>query len=135
MALFIGIDLGTSGCRAVVIDEHGNIQGNAVVDLPLPTRNASGNKGSVEQDANLWWNAVCTCLTELTANINSNEVSAIAVDGTSATLLLADKAGTPLGPALMYNDSRATQQAKIIAQVAPTNTAAQGATCTLAKLL
>jgi sugar (pentulose or hexulose) kinase len=139
LALFIGIDLGTSGCRAIAIDEHGDIQGNAVVDLPSPTRsssgNTSGNKGGVEQDAHLWWDAVCLCLSKLTKKINSNEVAAIAVDGTSATLLLADEAGTPLGPALMYNDARATQQAKKIAQVAPDNTAAQGASCALAKLL
>ena len=139
MALFIGIDLGTSGCRAVAIDEHGDIQGNAVVDLPSPTRSTSGNtlgnKGGVEQDAHLWWDAVCLCLSRLTKKINSNEVAAIAVDGTSATLLLADESGIPLGPALMYNDSRATQQAKQIAQVAPANTAAQGASCALAKLL
>ena len=133
--LFIGIDLGTSGCRAVAIDDHGDIQGNAVVDLPLPTQNASGNKGGVEQDANLWWNAVNTCLSRLIKKINSNEVTAIAVDGTSATLLLVDETGTPLGPALMYNDARATQQAKIISRVAPGNTAAQGASCALAKLL
>ena len=135
MALFIGIDLGTSGCRAVAIDEHGDIQGNAVADLPEPIRNTSCSKGSVEQDAHLWWDAVCLCLSELTKKINSNEVAAIAIDGTSATLLLADEAGTPLGPALMYNDARATQQAKQIAQVAPANTAAQGASCALAKLL
>jgi len=139
LALFIGIDLGTSGCRAVAIDEHGDIQGNAVVDLPSPTRNTSGNtsgsKGSVEQDAHLWWDAACLCLSELTKKINSKEVAAIAVDGTSATLLLADVSGTPLGPALMYNDARATQQAKQINQVTPANTAAQGTSCALAKLL
>ncbi len=135
MALFIGIDLGTSGCRAIAIDELGNTQGNAVVDLPEPIRNASGNKSHVEQDAHLWWNAVTTCLCELTKNINSDEVAAIAVDGTSATLLLADKTGEPLGTALMYNDARATLQAKNIAEVAPNNTAAQGASSTLAKLL
>jgi len=135
LALFIGIDLGTSGCRAIAIDDDGNIQGNAVVDLPLPTRVTCDNQNGVEQNANLWWDATCTCLTELTKKINSNEVTAIAVDGTSATLLLTDETGTPLGPALMYNDARATRQAKKIAQVAPTNTAAQGASCALAKLL
>lgn len=135
MALFIGIDLGTSGCRAIAIDELGNTQGNALVNLPEPIRNASGNKRSVEQDATLWWDAVCACLSELTENIHSNEVTAIAVDGTSATLLLTDEEGNPLGPALMYNDARASKQAEKIAQVAPAETAAQGASCALAKLL
>jgi sugar (pentulose or hexulose) kinase len=135
MALFIGIDLGTSGCRAIAIDELGNIQGNSVVALPLPTRNASGNKSHAEQDAHLWWDAVCTCLSQLTEKINSNDVTAIAVDGTSATLLLADEIGEPLGAALMYNDARATRQVEKIKQVAPEKTAAQGASSALAKLL
>jgi sugar (pentulose or hexulose) kinase len=135
LALFIGIDLGTSGCRAVAIDDHGNIQGSSVVDLPPPTRVTCGHQNGVEQDANLWWDAACACLSELTKKINSKEVVAIAVDGTSATLLLTDETGTPLGPALMYSDARATRQAKKIAQVAPTNTAAHGPSCALAKLL
>ncbi len=135
MALFIGIDLGTSGCRAVAIDEHGDIQGSVAVDLPPPKRIACGNQSGVEQDAHLWWDAVCLCLSKLTKKINTNKVAAIAVDGTSATLLLTDETGVPLGPALMYNDARASQQAKQIAQAAPANTAAQGASCALAKLL
>ena len=135
MALYIGIDLGTSGCRAIAIDELGNTQGNAVVDLPEPIRNVSDNNSHVEQYANLWWDAVTTCLSKLTRNINSNDVAAIAVDGTSATLLLADETGEPLDSALMYNDARATRQAEKIKQVAPENTAAQGANSALAKLL
>lgn len=131
MALFIGIDLGTSGCRAIAINERGDIRGNAITTLPEPVRN--GNR--VEQDPNLWWEAVCTCLSELTTQIDTKDVKAIAVDGTSASLLLTDKSGNPLCPALMYNDARATKQAKMIAQVAQPNTAAQGATCALAKLL
>lgn len=135
MALFIGIDLGTSGCRAIAIDGQSNIQGNAVVNLPEPVRNASGNRSHVEQETHLWWDAVCSCIAELTKKNNPDEVVAIAVDGTSATLLLADETGMPLGSALMYNDARATQQAKQISRIAPDNTAAQGASCSLAKLL
>lgn len=131
MALYIGIDLGTSGCRAIAIDEHGNIQGKASSSLPAPTR--VGNR--VEQDPELWWAAVCTCIAELSRQIDNDAVTAIAVDGTSASLLLTDENGTPITPALMYNDARAIDQAKNISQVAPGSTAAQGATCALAKLL
>ena len=131
MALFIGIDLGTSGCRAIAIDEQGETQASAVTSLPTPIRINHG----VEQDPTLWWEAVCTCLSDITTRINSHDVVAIAVDGTSATLLLTDAEGNPLTPALMYNDARAKQQAETIAQIAPTNTAAQGASCALAKLL
>lgn len=129
--LFIGIDLGTSGVRAVAIDEHHKLHAEAAVDLPAPNRSGT----YVEQDPELWWAAVCDCLDSLTANINADQVTAIAVDGTSATVLLTDRTGTPLGPALMYNDARASGQAEAIARVAPDNTAAQGASCALAKLL
>lgn len=131
MALFIGIDLGTSGCRAIAIDESGDIQGNTSEPLSDPVRQGS----QVEQDPALWWEAVQHCLSGLTAQIRTQDVRAIAVDGTSATILLLDQTGAPLSPALMYNDARAINQASNIATVAPANTAAQGATSALAKLL
>ncbi len=130
-SLYIGIDLGTSGCRAIAIDEQHTIVGETSVILPAPQRTNT----HVEQDPALWWNAVYDCLDQLTAIINPEQVTAIAVDGTSATLLLTDENGTPLGPALMYNDARATSQAATIARIAPVNTAAQGASSALAKLL
>jgi len=129
--LYIGIDLGTSGCRAIAIDDNGQPQAEASIALPAPQRNGT----RCEQDPALWWRATGDCLEQLLTLIPTSEVTAIAVDGTSATLLLTDADGKPLGPALMYNDSRATEQAARIAAVAPTDTAAQGATSALAKLL
>jgi len=129
--LYLGIDLGTSGCRVVAIDEHHNIVGETSVTLPPPQRNGT----HVEQDPALWWAAVCNCLEQLTEIIDSQRIAAIAVDGTSATLMLTDRHGTPLGPALMYNDARATLQATAIARIAPATTAAQGPGSALAKLL
>ncbi len=129
--LHIGIDLGTSGCRAIAIDDRGRPQGEASVALPAPRHNGA----RCEQDPALWWQATRDCLTLLLTRIPASEVAAIAVDGTSATLLLTDADGRPLGPALMYNDSRATEQAARIATIAPADTAAQGPTSALAKLL
>jgi len=131
MTLFIGIDLGTSGCRAMAVDEHGEIRGQTAVSLPAPERDGD----RCEQEPRVWWDAVCRCLDELTQQIPADEVAALAVDGTSATLLLTDEHGEPLGPALMYNDSRAKAQAERIKTIAPANTAAHGATGALAKLL
>lgn len=129
--LFIGIDLGTSAVRAVAIDETDAIRGQASVALPA----ASTDGPRVEQEAAVWWRAVDECLATLSAQIDSAKVAAIAVDGTSGSLLLTDEQLEPLGPALMYNDARATAQAKTIAHHAPQATAAQGPSCTLAKLL
>ncbi|HEB92650.1 MAG TPA: carbohydrate kinase [Gammaproteobacteria bacterium] len=129
--LYIGIDLGTSGCRAIAVDDNGRPRGEARVALPAAKR----DDPRCEQDPALWWLAAGDCLEQLLAQIPASEVAAIAVDGTSATLLLTDAEGRPLGPALMYNDSRATAQAARITAVAPADTAAQGPTSALAKLL
>ncbi len=132
MNLFVGIDVGTSGCRAVAIDDCGKQRGHAAKTLPVPQRKAGG---WVQQDPEIWWQAVIAALQQLFTDIDIHSVRAIAVDGTSASLLLADAAGQPLAPALMYNDARAVDEAARIAAVAPSDTAAQGAGSALAKLL
>lgn len=129
--LFIGLDLGTSGCRALAIDAQGGLLAQAATPLPEPQRDGA----RAEQEAGLWWQGVCETLTRLTDQIPAERVAALAVDGTSGTLLLADAGGEPLGPALMYNDARSRNAAAHIAAVAPRQSAAHGASSALAKLL
>lgn len=129
--VFVGIDLGSSGCRAMAIDHQAQICAQAVVALPLPQR-----KGlCIEQDPKLWWDAVQSVLAKLVASLSSPAIAAMAVDGTSGTILLTDGNGVALTPALMYNDTRALSQAKQIAKHMPPNSAAQGPHSGLAKLL
>jgi hypothetical protein len=129
--LYIGIDLGTSGCRAIAIDEKNTIQGQANVPLPEPERSNS----QVEQQADIWWQAIQQLLTTLFQKIAATRVAAICVDGTSSTLLLVAKDGTPLTPALMYNDARSTAQAEAISNIAPRDSAAHGPSSGLAKAI
>ncbi len=129
--LFLGIDAGTSGLRCCVIDGDGNIvaearQPGSPVTTPQP--------GWVEQEAESWWQSLTTCLGELPTAAR-RRIRRIAVDGTSSTLLLAGPDGQPLTPALMYNDSRATAEAARIKTIAPADSAAHGASASLAKLL
>lgn len=131
MHLFLGIDLGTSGCRAAVVDAHGELRAEAAADLP-PPRHTNGRS---EQDPLLWWAALHEVLAQVSRLIDPAAVRALAVDGTSATLLLADASGRPLGPALMYDDARSRQEAARIAAVAPPGCAVHGPTSALAKLL
>ena len=112
MNLFIGIDVGTSACRACAIDERAAVVAEARIDLPAATRTGA----CVEQDAGIWWRALTDTLDVLCERLNPAQVSRIAVDGTSATLLLCDKHGTPLTPGLMYNDARSISDAAIYLQ-------------------
>lgn len=130
-SLFLGIDLGTSQCRIAVVDATGTQIAFAGVPIPPPER----AQGCIAQDPEIWWRAATVALDAALASIDAKRVRAIAVDGTSGTLLLTDAAGRPLTPALMYNDQSSTAQAARIAAVAPSDSAARGASSALAKLL
>ena len=124
-SIFIGIDLGTSGCRAVAIDESAKIQAKATTLY----------SDSANQTPQMWWQAVQIVFKKLLQQINADAVEAIAVGGTSGTVLLCDTAGEPLTPALMYNDARATQQAEFLQLSAPQDSIVLAATSGLAKVL
>lgn len=123
--LYLGLDLGTSGCRVVAIDEHGAVHGRAEFAYAAPIR-AGVN---VEQPPALWWQGTLAVIKALLRQVEARQVCALALDATSGTLLLADAHGQPLTPALMYNDARA------LALHAPHNSAAHGTASGLAKLL
>lgn len=130
-ACFVGIDIGTSACRAIAIDRRGNTLGEASVPIPVPTN----KDGHVTQDAQVWWKALNACLHALHTEVPAARVRALTVAGTSGTVLLCDKKGAPLAPALMYGDARAQAQAERIATVADRASGAHGASSALAKLL
>lgn len=119
--VFLGIDFGTSGCRAVTSDASGEPVEQAETPYPASAEDPAG-----------WWQALAATLEKLPSR---DQIRALAVDGTSATLLLCDRHGEPLGPALLYNDARAGKQAARIGRLAPAESAARGATGSLAKLL
>jgi len=130
-SLFIGIDLGTSGCRAAAIDQDGKPRGQASTPMPPPRKDGP----AIDQDPAIWWAAATTALETLLSKLDRASVRALAVDGTSGTLLLVDDQGQPLGPGLMYNDARAHTEATRIDAAAPETSGAKGATSALAKLL
>lgn len=131
--LFLGIDFGTSGVRALAVDGDGRIRGQGRAALP----EAVGEDGWREQDPALWLEALTQALAQLAAQVGDawRQVTALAIDGTSATLVPADARGRPLRPALMYHDQRARAEAQMLAGRFPGNGALAGASASLAKLL
>ena len=128
----IGIDLGTSGCRGISIDHRGRIVAQAETSLPPST---SPYPAWREQQPEDWWQATVQVIRQLLAATRHCQTAAIAVDGTSSTLLLTDPAGQPLTAALMYNDQRAAAQCATLAGVAPSGAAVHSPSSSLAKLL
>ena len=130
-ALFLGIDVGTSGVRACAIDGTERVVGTASVPLPAPRQDGA----AIDQEPGYWWRATGDAIQALGKSVDLKDVWRIAVDGTSGTLLLTDAAGRPCSPGLMYNDARATGQAARIKAVAPAESGAHGRSSALAKLL
>jgi len=130
--LYLGIDFGTSGCRASVINDQRDVVAEHVIPTPVTK---TGKPGVYEQNPHSWWNALQALLHKGIPENNLKSIRSICIDGTSSTLLLADGTGSPLSPALMYNDSRSHEQSEMIDQHAPRDCAAQGASSSLAKLL
>ncbi len=129
--LFLGIDVGTSGVRCCAIDADAAMVAEAQEKMPAPERNGA----AVQQNPQIWWEALLAALAVLGRAIEMRRVRRIAVDGTSGTLLLIDARGRPLTPGLMYNDARSRAEAARVAALAPPESGAHGPTSALAKLL
>jgi sugar (pentulose or hexulose) kinase len=128
---YLGIDVGTSGCRAVVLDEHGDIIAGARQSLP-PSRHPQA--GYSEQTPQDWWDALTTVVQEVGAPLQGT-APRLCIDGTSSTLLLIDSRGQAITPGLMYDDRRAVAAAARIAARAPIDSPARGVGSALSKLL
>ena len=133
----LGIDIGTSGIRAIIMDAQHNIQAQAQHALPPGQPYYSGARQIIgyAQNPRDWWQTFEAVIFQLSQTFQLKLITHLAIDGTSGTVLLADQNGNPCSEALMYNDQRAFQQAELIKKQAPENTAAIGASSGLAKLL
>ena len=122
---FLGIDVGTSGVRAVLVDEQGVVLNSA--------SSAMSAHGSNHRDPQVWWAATEAVLSQLALEA---PVTAVCVDATSGTVLPVDANGNPLSDALMYNDPVTDESVlKRIANCAPAESAVHGASSALARAI
>ncbi len=127
----LGLDLGTSGVRAVAVDAAGKILG--IGSATLPATKATGARR--EQAPEDWWNGCRTALDELSLKLDLSGARAIAVDATSGTILPVDRHNRPLAPARMYDDADTGDLAARTRLLAPRESAAHGATSPAARAL
>lgn len=127
----LGLDLGTSGVRAVAVDDDGKILGLGSASLPA-TRATGARREQAPED---WWNGCRMALEDLGRKVDLSEARAIAVDATSGTILPVDHTNRPLAPARMYDDADTGDLAARIKTLAPRESAAHGATSPAARAL
>jgi sugar (pentulose or hexulose) kinase len=125
----IGIDVGTSGLRAALCRRDLSVIAMAQCAMPIPVQAA----GRLMQDPALWAAALNDVLSDLKPALEAHELRAIAVDGTSGTILPVDKDGRPLGLASMYNDVAEEADIARVDEAASAESAARGSTSPLAR--
>ena len=113
--LVAGIDVATAEVRVVCVDGAGQMVGEGRAALPGPER---PRPGWSEQDAEAWWPAAVTALSQATDALGprAGAVVAVAVSATSGTVVVVDDQGSPLGPALLYDDQRADGEGETAAR-------------------
>ena len=114
--LLIGVDVGTTGTKSIVIDLNGNILTSAY--RSYSTYNSK--PGYSEQDAEDWWNAVVATVRECTADeMIRKSIVSIGLSSQGGSMVPVDKAGLPLRRAFVWMDKRGTQQYEIYKKETP----------------
>jgi sugar (pentulose or hexulose) kinase len=125
----LGIDIGTSGVRIAASDRSGALLAMSNAPIAAPVLDS----GRSLQDPRIWWIAIEQAFALL--ELKGLNVLALAIDGTSGTILAVDKSGEPLGLASMYNDLAERSDVDKVLAVAPMETAARGGSSPLARAL
>ncbi len=122
--MYLGIDIGTSGVKVVLVDDNQVIVGQATAELDISRPNALWS----EQDPDAWWAAVEIAMSKLKLE-NSAQLSRVCAIGLSgqmhgATVL--DKNDNPLRPAILWNDGRSESECKELEQAVPNSSTITG---------
>lgn len=102
MQYFIGIDLGTSAVKLLLVDDVGKICGTVSRDYPL----FFPHPGWSEQNPEDWWAAVQDGLKELTRDIDVSQVAGVGCGGQMHGLVILDEDDRVIRPAILWNDGR-----------------------------
>jgi xylulokinase len=102
MAKLLGIDVGTSGAKALLIDESGQVLKEAMAEYPLSTPKPLWS----EQNPEDWWAGVQACL----AQINEPKPDAIGLTGQMHGAVFLDKDDQVIRPAILWNDQRTAEE-------------------------
>ena len=109
MAYLLGLDVGTSGTKALICDDTGQVLATATGEHQAPT----GDKpGWSEQDPRDWWRATCEASQAVVqqAGIDKNAVTGIGLSGQMHGSVFLGSDDTPLRPAILWNDQRTQKQ-------------------------
>ena len=109
---YLGIDVGTTAVKALVVDEDGTVAGEAEspleVSMPSP--------GWSEQDPGDWWNGAVDAVRASMGSAGVREIRAIGLSGQMHSSVLLDEDDRVVRPAMLWNDVRTTAQCQFITE-------------------
>ena len=100
--MYIGIDIGTSGTKTLLMDENGHVRRSATREYPL----SAPHNGWAEQDPELWRGAAIATVREVIKGCDPAAISAIGLTGQMHGLVCLDKSDNVLCPAILWCDQR-----------------------------
>jgi xylulokinase len=112
--VFLGLDLGTSSLKALVLDVDGSIVGTASAGYPMHTP----EPGYAESDPAAWWDAVADATREALGG-HASAIAAIGVAGQMHGVVLTMDDGSPLRPAILWPDARSRKQLELYGELRP----------------
>jgi xylulokinase len=109
----LGIDVGTGGTRAVLLDETGRVIGSATSEH---AQISAPQIGWAEQHPDDWWRAACAAVKECLerTGTRADEIAGIGLTGQMHGMVLLDEAGKVLRPAIIWCDQRSEEQGRAI---------------------
>ena len=109
---FLGIDVGTSAVKAVLVGERGDILASSTTPLELQTP----KPGWAEQDPESWWQASVASIRGVVAAAQGATVSAVGISGQMHSSVFLDGRGDVIRPALLWCDGRTTAECREITE-------------------
>jgi len=114
MAFLIGIDIGTSGTKTILIDESGQVKARATYEYPLYTPHPLWS----EQNPHDWWEATCATLRRVLhdSGVDAKEIKGIGLSGQMHGSVFLDENDAVIRPAILWNDQRTQAECDWIMQ-------------------
>ena len=113
MAYYIGIDLGTSSVKLMLVNDEGRIESTASREYSIYYPHA----GWSEQAPSDWWSAVCDAIPELLIGFDGQEVVGIGVAGQMHGLVVLDDEDNVIRPTILWNDGRTYKETSYLNEI------------------
>ena len=104
--VLMGIDIGTSGTKTILMDLNGTVLASSTVEYPVYTPKPAWS----EQDPEDWWNAAVETVKNVLAQVREVRVLAVSLSGQMHGMVAMDEHMQPVRRAILWNDQR-TQEA------------------------